>query len=154
MEREIALREATPEDIEEILAVQRASAEAAAWSAADYASLLAAEDTLCLLAVDPVGERVAGFVLGRTIADEMEILNLAVAPDYRRQGIGRHLLARALGQGARTCWLEVRAANQAALEFYRALGFVQANRRGRYYRDPEDDALVCVRRLPAAGPAP
>lgn len=158
MERKITLRNATPDDVEAILAVEQDSPEAAGWEAADYVSALADQQTLCLVAEDRVWERVTGFLLGRMVADELEILNLAVRRDYRRQGIGRRLLgetlARAQFESARKCWLEVRAANQAARDFYRALGFSEGSRRRRYYRNPEDDAVVCVRRLAAAGPAP
>jgi ribosomal-protein-alanine N-acetyltransferase len=73
--------------------------------------------------------------------------------------LGRRLVAEALARGqargARQCWLEVRASNQAAIEFYRALGFQERTRRRNYYREPEEDAVVCARRLTdAAGPAP
>lgn len=158
MEREVILRAATPHDIEAILAVQRASPGAGAWEATDYGDALSDEGTFCLLAEDQGREGVAGFLVGRTIADELEILNLAVARDFRRRGIGRRLVAdaleRAQGHGVGKCWLEVRAANRAAREFYRALGFAENSRRRRYYRDPEDDAIVCVRQLAAAGPVP
>ena len=156
MEGKIALRVAARDDLASILAIQRASPGAAAWSADDYAAAFADDAALCLLAEDTLWERAAGFLVSRSVADEMEILNLAVADGYRRQGLGRRLvgeaLARAQGRGARTCWLEVRAGNRTARLFYRALGFREESRRRRYYRDPEDDAVVCVRRLPPAGP--
>lgn len=166
MEAQINLRPAAPADIESILQVQRQSPGAAPWSAADYAGLLAAEGTLGLMAADEVRKRPAGFLLARAAADELEILNLAVAPAYRRQEIGRRLveqaLARAQAAGATRCWLEVRGSNQAALEFYRALGFVAERRRRGYYREPAEDAVVCVRLLAGGafratlhgGPAP
>lgn len=158
MEGKITLRDARRDDLEALLAIQAASPGAAPWSAADYESLLSAEGTLCLLVEDEEDEGI-GFVLARVVADEMEILNLAVRPAQRRRGLGRRLVAEALGRGrargARKCWLEVRASNQAALKFYRALGFEERIRRRNYYRDPEEDAVVCARPLTvAAGPAP
>lgn len=76
-----------------------------------------------------------------------------MAPQYRRRGIGRRLLgealARASGRGTKHGWLEVRASNQGALDFYRAAGFAQAGQRRRYYRELVEDAVVCVRRLAA-----
>ena len=157
MEGKIALRDARRDDLEPLLAIQAASPGAAPWSAADYESVLAADGTLCLLAEDD--HEVIGFVLTRVMADEMEILNLAVRPAQRRHGLGRRLVAEALGRGrargARQCWLEVRASNQSALEFYRALGFEERARRWKYYREPEEDAVVCARPLTsAAGPVP
>lgn len=158
MEEIVRLRLATPEDLESILTVQRRSAEAGAWEAEDYLSALGDEGTLCLVAADLAGERVTGFLVARTVTDEVEILNLAVAPDYRRRGIARRLLgevlAQAESQGVKQCWLEVRASNRPALDFYRALGFEESHRRWRYYRDPVEDAVVCRRFLPAASSAP
>ncbi|MGH8246154.1 MAG: ribosomal protein S18-alanine N-acetyltransferase, partial [Gammaproteobacteria bacterium] len=126
--------------------------------AADYESLLSVDTTSCLLAEDEDKDEPVGFVLARLAADEMEILNLVVAPEWRRRGLGRRLVAEALGRGrargAEKCWLEVRASNRAALDFYRALGFREQSRRRDYYRDPVEDAVVCVHHLTAAaGPA-
>lgn len=151
MERKITLRPAGLDDIDALLILQRRSPGAASWTAADYGSILSADGSAWLLAEDRAAERPVGFLLARSLADEMEILNLAVAPAYRRRGIGRRLvgvaLARAQVRGARQCWLEVRASNLAALDFYRAVGFVEGYRRRAYYRDPVEDGVVLVRRL-------
>ncbi len=159
MERPVRLRAAALDDAESLVALQQASPGAAVWSAADYESLLSADSSICVLAEDEKTDAPVGFVLARLAADEMEILNLAVSPAWRRRGLGRRLVAEALGRararGAGQCWLEVRASNQAALEFYRALGFRERSRRRGYYRDPVEDAVVCARSLTAAaGPAP
>lgn len=159
MERPVRLREAALEDVEALVALQQASPGAAPWGAADYESLLSADTTLCLLAEDEERDEPAGFVLARLAADELEILNLAVAPARRRRGLGRRLVAEALARGraraAEKCWLEVRASNQAALEFYRALGFREHSRRRGYYRDPVEDAVICLRDLSCpSGPSP
>jgi len=151
MEREIVLGPTGPDDIEMVLALQELSPGAASWTAADYRSILSADGSTCLLAADRAGERPVGFLLARSVAEEVEILNLAVAPGCRRRGTGRRLvgaaLARAQARGARQCWLEVRTSNEAALDFYRALGFVEGYRRRGYYRNPVEDAIVLVRRL-------
>lgn len=157
METEIVLRTATPADLEALLELQRACPSAAAWGVADYRHAFADAAAVCLLEEDSAQKRPAGFLVGCIAADELEILNLAVHGDYRRQGLGRRLvgeaLARARERGVRRCWLEVRAANQEAREFYRALGFTESGRRRRYYRNPEDDAVICTRRL-ETGAAP
>lgn len=151
MEEKITVRRANPDDTATILAVQRTSPEAALWEAADYVRALREAPTVCLLAEDLAAGRVIGFLLGRMAADELEILNLAVRPEYRRRGVGRRVVARALefaqAQAASRCWLEVRSANHPARAFYRAVGFAENGCRPRYYCDPEDDAVVCVRRL-------
>ena len=157
MEREVSVREASLDDIAPLVAVQAASPGAAAWGEGDYKSFLLADGAVCLLAEDG-SDDVVGFLLARAVADEMEILNLAVVPAQRRRGLARRLVAEALGrghaQGVTQCWLEVRASNRTALGFYRALGFQEHTRRPNYYRNPVEDAVLCVRRLAsAAGPA-
>lgn len=151
MEKQVAVRTVGLEAAETLLDLQRQAPGAAAWSQADYESLLSDGGAHCWLAHDELWDRPAGFLLGRSTGDEMEILNLAVAPAYRRCGIARRLVGQALAQaraaGAGQCWLEVRSSNQAALAFYRAAGFSEAYRRRQYYRDPADDAVVCTRRL-------
>src|SRR6185312_16032238 len=81
--------------------------------------------------------RIAGFVLFRTASDEAEILTIAVAPDARRNGVGRALItgaARAATQvGATRLFLEVGANNAAARALYARLGFAPAGHRKGYY---------------------
>lgn len=158
MEAQVSLRRGSLDDIGSLLAVQARAPGAALWSEADYTSLLPAQGVLCLLAQDGFGEQTVGFLLARAAADELEVLNLAVLPEYRRRGLGRRLLGKALAWGhaggAQQCWLEVRASNQAAVGFYRALGFAEHSRRRRYYRSPEEDAVVLTRRLPSVGAPP
>jgi ribosomal-protein-alanine N-acetyltransferase len=100
-----------------------------------------------LVAVE--ASQVAGFLLFRGVADEMEILNLAVSPRRRRAGIGSALLVAALagaaGRGARSVFLEVRESNSVATAFYERLGFAQCGRRPRYYSSPEEDGVVLSR---------
>jgi len=156
VEPEIKIRHATLKDIGALLAVQRQAPEAGRWSEEDYVGFLPAEDTLFLLAEENSADRVVAFLLGRLVGEDMEVLNLAVLPEQRRRGIGRGLLEEALAQGraqgARQCWLELRASNAGALAFYRAQGFEESQRRPRYYRQPEEDAIVCVRHLAAEVP--
>lgn len=79
----------------------------------------------------------AGFVLARNIADEIELLLIAVRPDMRRRGIGRLLLeqfiADAAERGAERLFLEMRADNPAE-SLYRDVGFEPIGRRRAYYR--------------------
>ena len=158
MEREIRIRHASPKDIPAILQVQRQAPEAGRWSEEDYAGFLPAEDTVFFLGEESGEQGVVAFLLGRLLSDEMEVLNLAVLPAMRRRGIGRRLLDEAVAQGmakgVRQCWLELRASNQGALAFYRAQGFDEARRWARYYREPVEDAIVCVRRLAASRVSP
>jgi ribosomal-protein-alanine N-acetyltransferase len=92
----------------------------------------------------PVG--LVGIFSGDVIVDELQIDNLAVGEQWRRQGIGRALLKSALSMaaslGAIAATLEVRAANAAARAFYEKEGFTTVGLRKRYYADPPDDALL------------
>ena len=95
------------------------------------------------------GDEVAGFVLGRRLGEEAEILNLAVRRQFRRTGIGRCLVAAILAKHEeRRCaktFLEVRESNRGAIAFYEELGFREVGRRESYYREPMEAALVFVR---------
>jgi [ribosomal protein S18]-alanine N-acetyltransferase len=86
-----------------------------------------------------------GMLLGRIVADEAEVLTLAVAPSVRRRGIATALLraamARVSADGATAMFLEAATGNAAALTLYRREGFVEVGRRRRYYAD-SSDALV------------
>ena len=80
------------------------------------------------------------------IDDASHITNFAVAPEYRRKGVGKYLLAKSLEyirhRGGRVVSLEVRASNIAAQNLYRQLGFHPIFIRREYYRDNGEDAYV------------
>lgn len=122
------------------------------WSEASFREALASPFCFGLIA-SSVDGRVLGYLLGRDVAGSGEILNLAVAPAYRRQGLARTLLEAALEAFAEResaeVYLEVRASNAAAQALYVAAGFHTVARRGRYYRHPTEDALVLRLALPA-----
>ena len=94
------------------------------------------------------GKRLAGYIVARIGADELHINNVAVRDDYRRCGIGRLLLDHILTEGRRSgvarAFLELRAGNVAALALYETCGFRVASRRGKYYSEPVEDALVMI----------
>ena len=90
--------------------------------------------------------KVVAMIVVWLIVDEAHVATLATHPEYRRQGIGRRLLAHALGQmmqeGARSSFLEVRASNLPAQEMYRKFGYEATGRRRHYYRDNDEDAIL------------
>ncbi len=113
------------------------------WSADEIAALLA-DPTVFLCEAGALG-----FLLGRVVLDEAELLTLAVDPAHRREGLGAALLqdyhVKAKARGADQSFLEVAADNRPALGLYRAAGYVQQGRRPRYYTAPgmaPVDALV------------
>lgn len=117
------------------------------WSAAEFTGLLQSPLTMFLA-------EQGGFLLGRVVAGEAELLTIAVDPMLRRGGLGRRLttafLAQAQQNGAESVFLEVAASNEAARALYAATGFTAAGRRRGYYQRPDgsrEDALVLVRSL-------
>ena len=135
------------EDLAQVRAILEGAPEAAAWS--EEALERALKDAPDEFLVARRGSEVAGFVLGRRMGEESEILNLAVRREFRRTGIGRHLVAAILASyEERRCaktFLEVRQSNRGAIAFYEKLGFRQVGRREGYYREPVEAALVLVR---------
>ena len=91
----------------------------------------------------------AAFCTCWIIFDELHVNTIAVAPPYRRTGLGirlmRHVLASAAAAGARRATLEVRRSNEAALRLYEQLDFHVTAVRTRYYTRPEEDALILWR---------
>jgi len=92
------------------------------------------------------GGAIVGYVVALEAADEGEILNLAVAPAGRRNGLGRALVQQILevltARGVRQVYLEVRESNEPARALYAAHGFKEVGRRKQYYRRPVEDAIV------------
>ena len=100
---------------------------------------------------------VRAYCVYRLIVDEMHILNVAVAPAWRRQGLARWILGfamrKAAREGASRAFLEVRESNREALSLYEALGFVRVGARRGYYSEPLEDAVLLAReRLPPGQP--
>ena len=114
------------------------------WSEKSVAGEL--DNPLALWLVAMEGDRLAGYVGSQTVMDETDMMNLAVATQFRRQGVGEALvnaLTASLKElGSRCLTLEVRDSNEAARALYGKLGFTEIGRRRGYYRDPREDALI------------
>ena len=117
----------------------------APWSSRALSTLLNSPGTVGVVALSSDGEAI-GFVIGRAIGDEGEVLPLCVSPDHRRQGIASELMAnlRELLAPRQRILLEVAVSNQAACDLYESLGFREVGRRPAYYRRAGSavDALV------------
>jgi ribosomal-protein-alanine N-acetyltransferase len=138
-------------DVEAVLEVQNLCPEIAQWSAWDY-DRVARGEMKGWIARE--GFELAGFLVARRILQDLEILNIAVRPEARRQGAGSALLREVLEWGktfkAEKAFLEVRASNQPALNFYTRFGFEVTGRGPRYYTAPVEDALLLTANLPIA----
>ena len=134
----------TEEHVTQVARLESVCFGSAAWSEKSVASEL--ENKLALWLVALEGETVAGYVGSQTVLDETDMMNVAVHPDYRRQGIAEKLvleLVEALKQRESRCLtLEVRASNAPAIALYEKLDFKQIGLRKNYYRNPKEDALI------------
>jgi ribosomal-protein-alanine N-acetyltransferase len=143
-----SIRAMEQQDIAAVHALTMEPPGAAQWSCEAYERLLA-DPMLCLVLAE--ADRIVGFVALRVVMEEAEILNLAVEASHRRRGCASRLLraaeAEAKTRGAVTLFLEVRESNTAAIQFYEKSGFLRSGRRPSYYRDPDEAALVMVRKL-------
>ncbi len=114
------------------------------WSEASVASELSNPLSLWIVATD--GEKVIGYVGSQSVMGEADMMNLAVDPACRRQGIGQELvmeLIRCLKRAdVHSLTLEVRTSNAGAISLYDRMSFVQVGRRPNYYSNPKEDALI------------
>jgi ribosomal-protein-alanine N-acetyltransferase len=137
------------EDAPALTSILRDAPEAANWTQASYRDWMNSPGAVAF--VSEGDGRVTGFIIGRQVADEAEVLNLAVAPLARCKGQGGALLKAALDEfgarGASRVFLEVRESNVVARAFYAKHGFSQTGKRLNYYRKPEEAAIVMEMKL-------
>jgi ribosomal protein S18 acetylase RimI-like enzyme len=136
----VHVRAARQPDLEEMLGIEQACFSDAPWDAESL--------TRYDCAVAEIDCIVRGFLISRELVPnyeglggEREILNLAVNPRWRRQGIARALLEYEIGRGG-TLFLEVRNSNAAAQSLYKSCGFIEIGRRDDYYESPSETAIV------------
>lgn len=147
---ELEIRPLRADDAAAVAEILSHSPEAVFWPEASVKEVLEWRGILGL-AWEAVG-RVAGFLIGRQIGEEAEVLNLAMEPERRRKGEGGALLRAAVAEfhrrGVKRVFLEVRESNAPGIAFYEKHGFAEAGRREGYYRDPNEAAVVMERKLP------
>lgn len=140
------IRRATLADIPALTALEKHAATAAHWSLQQYEAAFSAEAPSRVVLILEEEAGVQAFIAGRALGEEWEIENIAVAGPVRRRGLGARLLGEFLdlarGGGAKAVFLEVRESNLAARRLYENWAFVESGRRRRYYREPEEDAIV------------
>lgn len=145
----VVVRTAVEDDLAAIHAIERASF-GDPWSLEGFRDLLDHPRAKLEVAVG-AGDVLLGYAVAWYVADESEIANIAVAPSARRRGVGALLLDRILDAaatfGAKTVFLEVRESNVAARKLYETRQFEVAGRRAKYYRAPDEDALIMRRGL-------
>jgi len=138
------IRKMELEDLEQVLAIDRASFSLP-WPERSFRFEIK-ENPAARCWVLEVSGRIAAMLVLWLIVDEAHIATLATHPVHRRHGYGRkillHTLKTAAEEGAKSAYLEVRAGNVIAQEMYQRLGFVETKRRGGYYKDNGEDAIL------------
>jgi len=123
------------------------------WSRESIIGAVDADASLCYTALSD--GNVIGYAFIYVVADESEVLNIAVSPSHRRRGVGSALMKMILSEaeriGAATSYLEVRESNTAAKELYEELGFTALGKRKNYYRYPTEDAVLMAKVLRVEG---
>jgi ribosomal-protein-alanine N-acetyltransferase len=132
-------------DLPQVIGIER-RAFPTPWSLAMFVLELSKPSGLCLVATR--SQRIVGYMVCSRYDTVWHVMNVAVDPDLRRQGIGRTLLAELydrVGDPEAQFTLEVRRSNRAAIELYERDGFRTAGLRRRYYQDNGEDALIMWR---------
>jgi [ribosomal protein S18]-alanine N-acetyltransferase len=148
----LSIRPAISTDLLEMMALEKHAATAAHWSIEQYEALFHAPSAGRVALViqeetQPEESKIQGFVIARVVGAEWEIENIDIAGPARRRGLGTRLLGELLdmarAKGARAVFLEVRASNRAARALYEKWSFTENGCRKGYYKDPEEDAILC-----------
>ena len=133
------IRPASIADVPFVTALEQAIFGADAWTLAMVEEELTGDHRRAWIAEG------AGYVVTMTVGDVVDLQRIAVAPSHRRQGIARRLLETAVtGSTGDRMLLEVSAVNSEALAFYAAAGFVEIDRRPRYYKDGNDAVVMRI----------
>jgi [ribosomal protein S18]-alanine N-acetyltransferase len=128
-------------DLPAVLAIERRAFQTP-WSLAMFVLELSKPSGICLAIANQ--REIAGYLVCARYADVWHLMNIAVVPERRREGIATELmrsLFEQAGEDARFT-LEVRTSNRAAIAMYERFGFRPAGHRRRYYHDNGEDALI------------
>lgn len=142
------IREMKVQDVPEVAALE-AVCFSDPWSVQSIASEV--NNRLSLWLVAEIDGCIAGYVGSQTVLDMTDMMNIAVAPEFRRQGVAEALVNVLVSclkeKDVMGLLLEVRVSNTAAIALYNKLGFLQVGRRPAYYRNPKEDALILRKEL-------
>ena len=129
-------------DLPAVLAIERRSFQTP-WSLAMFVLELSKPGGICL-AIGDERDELLGYLVCSRYADVWHLMNIAVAPGRRREGIATDLMEQLFEQAGADArfTLEVRASNSSAIKMYERFGFRPAGHRRRYYHDNGEDALI------------
>ncbi|MFZ5907350.1 MAG: ribosomal protein S18-alanine N-acetyltransferase [Nitrospirota bacterium] len=144
----LVIRDMQTDDIPSVLEIEQRSFSCP-WSREIFLHELCKK--FSLLKVAEFERAVIGYLCADYFAHESNILDLAVHPDFRRQGVATRLMDEAVGElkqkGCVFLHLKVRVSNTGAQKFYEHLGFVTEGVRKNYYEKPDEDALQMMGRV-------
>jgi ribosomal-protein-alanine N-acetyltransferase len=147
----LIIERARKRDLAAVWAIEQASFSHP-WTRAMFQEELAKVPSTLYVLKEMPGERVLGYSCFWSLSGELQLVNIAVHPELRDNGLGRkllnHLLLEADSRAAEKIFLEVRPSNRAAIGLYEKLGFKVLYRRPRYYTPEGEDALVMVLETP------
>ena len=134
----------TADQVAQVAELEKICFGTEAWSERSVASELTNSLSLWLVAEEE--GNVWGYVGSQTVMDETDMMNIAVHPEHRKQGIAATLVNNLVDalktRGSHSLMLEVRASNDPARKLYDKLGFQQVGLRKNYYRNPKEDACI------------
>ncbi len=143
----LELRALEHDDLDAVERIERESYPTP-WSRSMFATELGKPSSLCLGAYAD-GDELAGYLIVSRYVDAWHIMNVAVAPEFRRRGVAGALLERLFAvtadEAQRGYTLEVRVSNVDAIRLYERLGFTTRGVRRGYYTDNREDALIMWR---------
>jgi [ribosomal protein S18]-alanine N-acetyltransferase len=146
------IRAMAASDLDAVLRLETATPEAPHWARSVYEGFLAADGRTKQIFVAEAEGELRGFVAAQVVSDVCELESIVVLAATRRTGLGRMLLATLINwarqQGISRMQLEVRAGNVLAVGFYEYAGFRRDGMRTRYYRSPDEDAVLMSLALP------
>ena len=131
-------------DLPQVIAIER-RAFPTAWSLGMFVLELAKPSGICLAAIRD--SKLVGYLICARYADVWHLMNIAVDPAVRRQGVGTALLEQMVSRAGEDAsyTLEVRPSNATAIALYERFGFRSAGTRRRYYHDTGEDAVIMWR---------
>jgi [ribosomal protein S18]-alanine N-acetyltransferase len=141
----VIIANTTEKDLDEILDIEKQSF-AAPWSRELFQDTLSFPLAFNFIARKKVDNRLVGYANFYLIKDEVQVLNIAIAPESRKKGYATEILNQAIAflvnRGGADFFLEVREGNAEAIKLYDRLGFKKIGRRRRYYSETNEDAIV------------
>lgn len=140
----IIIRKMLEKDLSEVERIEQSCFTSDAWSESSFVYAMESDELLSLTA--EIDGRVAGYIVVTRIV-EASIDSIAVAPEYRRQGVAEKLIRAALEGFSGDVFLEVRQSNLAARELYKKLGFEEISVRKNYYEKPTENAIIMKTQL-------